>query len=252
MKKNSALEHKYQGEKGVYIAELAGKDSIAAMKVIIDCFSPKIIVPVAIDIGVERGGDEAPAQNVKLLRDLLLKEKKAHKTTKAVDVVITEIVEIDFSRLYNRLVLQTMGEFQQCFPFFSPCPPCHFFLHYCRVPIAQFLGVNAIITGERELHDDRVKINQTSDLLSFFVDYFEREENLKLMQPLRKINRSKEIHDVLNKSWNLEGIQKSCIFSGNYRDTKGKVFGASEDWVGALKDFYAPKMKREFHKLLKN
>ena len=233
-RENENRRSEFEGQNDVFIGELAGRDSIAAFKTILDRNAAAVIIPVSVYIRSEYGNRKILEKNVGLLRSLINDNAK-----------IREIIELDCADFFDKVILQTMGAFQNNYPFYSPCPPCHFILHFCRIWLAQFLGIDKIITGERINHDGTKKINQSADLLSFFHDFFLSEYGITLMQPLKLVNDNKKIDEILGNRWTLKDQQLKCAFSGNYRDSAGEIIiNSKQDWPDILRKFYLPKIRK--------
>ena len=108
------------------------------------------------------------------------------------------------------------------FGFYTPCLGCHLYLHALRVPLARLTGAPYIISGERERHDGRVKVNQLPSALDAYTAFVGRFD-VELLLPLRSIHSGKEIERIVGQEWKEGGGQLECVLSKNYQDTDGSV-----------------------------
>ena len=125
----------------------------------------------------------------------------------------------------------------------------HLYLHVIRFPLSIMLGNIPIISGERELHSGQVKINQTAEALDFYLevaDYF----NVKLLFPLRRIERSSEIEELLQMPWQMNEDQLECVFRGNYRLLDGSIDPSFKNVNYYFKEFGLPLTKKAIKKYL--
>jgi hypothetical protein len=219
------------------IAEIAGEDSVAAVIKACREHGFDAIVPVVVLTGTEYGSPTFINKNVQVLED---------KTQAVIsDTVILE--DLDFWRALNGRFIQLLID---RYGFYSPCPGCHLYLHAMRIPLALKLGVKNVITGERELHDGRLKVNQLPVSLDFHMRLM-AHWGLELFMPLRNLSERDEIAKLTGGLCKKED-QFKCLFSGNYRNKDGSVI-VNPDAVGAFyADFGFPVAISMVEKLLKN
>lgn len=188
------------------VAELAGKDSIAAIiKYAINnkgCY----ILPTIVSVPAEE-------QNYDDL-SLHYMELKSYLSTLG-------------CYMYNPLMLKNdalwwelnrpISELFNKYNFYSPCISCHAFVHYMRVPIAKQLS-GKIITGERLSHNNKIKINQNDIVLKFYEDVFS-DLDVEFIKPLYGISDTAYVDKIIEEfytKYKIEDIKYvKCYMSGN-------------------------------------
>jgi hypothetical protein len=208
---------------GVAIAEIAGRDSIAA--VICACKEKAIhaIVPTIAYTGTEYGNWEVPFEKTEIL-----KQKLRGKNIKVYDTII-----LGSPRFWWKLCGRYTTHLSKKFGFYSHCLGCHLYFHAVRVPLARKLHCNLIIGGERESHDGRIKINQIGISLDAYVDLL-RRFNVELLLPLRYMSSGKEVEAIVGGQWGEGADQLECVLSKNYREEDDSVILDEE----AIKRFF--------------
>ena len=220
------------------IVEIAGRDSVAAAVKSVEEEGFTDLLPVYAYTGTEYGAWNSVEQAVKRLA-ARLPQVKIHP--------LLAIGSSEFWRVLNgRYVSELIGRYH----FFSPCPGCHLYLHIIRIPLSKKLGNIPIISGERELHSGQVKINQTGEALDVYLDVASRF-NVRLLFPLRFIEQSKEIEDLLQIPWERDKEQLECAFSGNYRLRNGSVAPSLKDVNRYFKEFAVPVSQRVIEAYIK-
>lgn len=192
------------------MVEIAGRDSVAAAikSTIENQFTD--LIPVYAYTGTEYGAWRSVEQAVARLASRLPR------------VRIHPLIVVGSPEFWRALNGRYMSELSLRYGFFSPCPGCHLYLHVIRIPLAKKLGRMPIISGERESHSGRVKINQTGDALDLYLDVAS-QSNVRLLFPLRYIEQSVDIENILQIPWERGKEQLGCAFSGNYRLRNGSV-----------------------------
>ncbi len=211
-----------------YIAEVAGKDSIAAIVQIAKNVKNFSILGIGINHRSFFGNLNEPLEHF----EYITTNKSKFTLTN------TQFMYLDVSSLFDLLIVRTMAIVQKYFHYYSPCPACHLFFHMMRVPIARHLSISRFITGERDFHGTRKKLNQLPEILDLFKELLEREK-IHLLQPLKSITQDKEIFTLLGKDWSSATPYK-CSFSGNYYDENGQIPYETQDVLDALIKFYYP------------
>ena len=190
-------------------AAIAGKDSMAAIANKIDSGQCELVVPIIVVVPTETG------QEYKRL-DTLANLRKALKNK---DCLTPAIVLHDDGGIW-REVNQDFSEYSDTIiP--APCVGCHFYLHLIRSMIAAKLGIKRVISGDREKHGQKIKLNQTKGVLDSLISKSEAKYGINLEFQLRGIQDDQEIWRIL-RNFNLTGenIQDTtCLFSG-----KGLIF----------------------------
>jgi len=206
--------------KRLALGELAGKDSVAAMVKAYDDGVFDAVIPVVIRTGTEYGSTNFIDRNVSVVR------------RKTGGVVSKPVVMQDFE-FWHALNGRFVSELSRRFGFYSPCLGCHLYLHAMRVPLALLVGARSIVSGERETHDGKQKINQ----LPFSLDFHEQltsKWNIQLNLSLRHVSSELEVDRILGGACSSKD-QFCCVFSGNYRTPDGRI-GVP---VEAVRRFYA-------------
>jgi len=81
---------------------------------------------------------------------------------------------------------------------------------------------NKVISGERESHDGKIKINQYSLSLDAYIkvmEYFDVE----LIMPIRNVKDSETIENLIGFHWVEGKNHPKCVLSGNYRNNTGQA-----------------------------
>lgn len=224
----SENKSKLENKENFFISEVAGKDSIAAIIQADRNYDIKKLFGIGIFHRSFFGNILEPNEHFEYVKELISQKKFDS----------TNFLYLDVSNLFDRLIIRNMAIVQKYFGYYSPCPPCHLFFHMIRTPIADYYGITKIITGERELHGDREKINQIPEVLSLFKEMLEKE-GIELIQPIRKIRNDDEIYKILGKSWKSAEPFK-CSFSKNYYDESGDIPFEIQKILKSLNSFYFP------------
>jgi len=221
------LINAYRQMDNLSIVEIAGRDSVAAAVKSVEEKGFTDLLPVYAYTGTEYGAWHSVEMAVDRLA-VRLPQVKVHPLLVAGSP--------DFWRALNGRYISELIARYNCF---SPCPGCHLYLHAIRIPLAIMLGNIPIISGERELHSGQIKINQTGEALDFYLDVA-AHFHVDLLFPLRKVEESRQIEDLLQMSWQKDQDQLECVFSGNYRMFDGAVVPSLRDVKRYFKEFLIP------------
>ncbi|TXH77218.1 MAG: hypothetical protein E6Q88_01740 [Lysobacteraceae bacterium] len=188
----------------VIAAAIAGKDSMAAIANKIDSGQCELVVPIIVVVPTETGQEHKRLDTLANLR----------KALKNKDCLTPAIVLHDDGGIW-REVNQDFSEYSDTIiP--APCVGCHFYLHLIRSMIAAKLGIKRVISGDREKHGQKIKLNQTKGVLDSLISKSKTKYGIELELPLRGIQDDQEIWRIL-RNFNLTGenIQDTtCLFSG--------------------------------------
>lgn len=221
----SVLAEELSGVKNIAIAEISGRDSIAAaLKFIMDGGGDDIL-PVADDIPPQYGDFNEAFSPVFWLR------KKAEEYGARVH----SLIFIKEHELYKTLVAKYMREVISHYGFYTPCIPCHMYFHTIRAPLVKALGGSKIIGGERDSHDGRIKPSQ----IPMAIDYYKkavRELGSRLVLPLRHIVNTKEIISFTYE----EDTQLSCMFKELHGDLSQSIMQNTGKLRRFLEEFVMP------------
>lgn len=205
-------ENELKNTEDLAIAEIAGRDSVAAVLEAINTRGFKALLPTIAYTGTEFGDWKVPFHKTELLKVAL-----EERGVKVFDPIILGAPRL-WWRLCGRYVTRQFKEFG----FYSPCVGCHLYLHTIRIPLARKIGCSVVIGGERESHEGKTKINQIGVALDAYTS-LARKFGIELFLPLRNISRNKDIETILNQSWEEGAEQLGCVLSKNYQDKDGNV-----------------------------
>jgi hypothetical protein len=217
----------------VAIAEIAGRDSIAAVIRACDIRAIQAIIPTLAYTGTEYGNWNIPLLKIKSMKTLLKK-----KRIKVFDPVI-----LGSPKFWWTLCGRYTTHLFHKYGFSSHCIGCHLYLHSIRIPLARKLQINLVIGGERESHDGRIKINQIRvalDAYQRFMNMF----NIELFLPLRSIKSGMEIKSIVGSEWDEGDQQLACVLSKNYREMDDSV-SFDENTIKQFLDEFALKKAEE-------
>lgn len=224
----SAQRPKSKTNEDFFISEVAGKDSIAALIQASREYHINNLLGIGIFHRSFFGNIFEPNEHFENAKELISQRNYDS----------FNFLYLDVSNLFDRLIIRNMAIVQKYFGYYSPCPPCHLFFHMMRIPIANYYGITKIITGERELHGNRKKLNQIPEVLALFKDLL-KKEGIELIQPIRKIRNDEKIFEILGPSWKSAEPFK-CSFSKNYFDEIGEIPFDIQKILKSLKHFYFP------------
>ena len=199
----SEIRKRLEGRLGA-LWEVAGRDSFAALIKALKEEPLEVILPTLVYTGTEYGDWRIPLEKIALLKERLEQE-----------VEIAPPVFLGSPPFWHRLCGRYLGQWSVQGQFISPCIGCHFYVHVVRLPLARQLGFNKIIAGERERHENRIKINQISLCLDHYLQFL-AHFGVQLLLPLRYINFDKDLKAFLPFSWEEGKEQMACVLSRNY------------------------------------
>ncbi|MCP4762759.1 MAG: hypothetical protein GY870_13350 [archaeon] len=212
-----------------YIAEIAGKDSIAAIIQAIEDQKIESVIGIGIYHRGFYGNIDEPVENYSLFQNFLVTDH----------LISYPIIYLNISDLFERLIIKNSAIIQKYFKYFNPCPACHLLFHMMRIPVAQHYNIRYIITGERIYHGNIQKLNQHGEILSKYKKYLEKHQ-INLIQPLLDIQKDEEIYQLLGKQWNPNILPCKCMFSKNYYDEDGEIPFDLKNIISSLENFYFP------------
>lgn len=194
------------------IAEIAGRDSFAAVIKACELRNLKVIIPTIAYTGTEFGSWNIVSDKIKLLKNKLKKS----------GIKVFKTIILGSPNLWRLLCGKHSLKHYKSFNFFSPCLGCHLYLHAIRIPLAKMLDCKIVIGGERELHNGNIKINQIKTAIDIYIKLY-KKFNLELYLPVRYISSGEEIKKIIGNNWEEGKEQIECVLSGNYRDTDGNI-----------------------------
>lgn len=208
------------------IGAIAGRDSIAAIVAAVRAGEFSAVLPTSVATGTEYGDPDAPLDAVAVLRDTL-----------AAEADVLDPVRIGSPALWSAMNGRFAEEIAARWGVCSPCLACHLYVHLARVPLAWSLGGVPIVTGERDTHDGRVKLSQTSasiDAETRVLAY----AGVELLTPLRLA--SGEDVGGLVPGWSEGGRELCCVHSGNYVRLDGSVPLDPAQYAAYIRHFFEP------------
>jgi len=209
------------------IVEMAGRDSVAAaIKSVKHGFFTDLL-PTYVYTGTEHG----PLSN--------LEEAVAFLSKRLPGIRVHNLLVVGSPGFWQGLNGRFISELISRYGCYTPCIGCHLYLHSVRIPLALALGKIPIISGERERHDGRVKINQISEALDIYQN-LAKDFGVRLLLPLRHITDGGVIEDILEFKWQEGEKQLGCVLSGNYRLLDRSINITTGQVQRYLEDFACP------------
>lgn len=222
--------NEYRAMPGLAIVEIAGRDSVAAAVKGVEEENFTDLLPTYVYTGTEHG----PWSSV---------EKAVERLSKRLpEIRVHNLLVIGSPKFWQALNGRFISELISRYGFYTPCAGCHVYLHSVRIFLALTLGKTPIISGERELHNGTVKINQTSDVLNVYQALAE-DFGVRLIFPLRRIAEGERIEDILGFEWQEGKDQLGCVLSGNYRGLDGGLNIPAYQVQTCLEEFTLPCVK---------
>jgi hypothetical protein len=198
------------GRDGVAIAEIAGRDSVAAAVASVRERAFDTVLPTTVYTNTEYGDESAPEQARYRLAGLVED-----------DALVHGLVHLGSPKLWAALNGRFAQIIQERFGIYSPCLACHLYMHLCRVPLSRLLGRAPVIAGERDTHDGRVKLSQTTRSIDASVSVL-AHAGIELLQPIRGASGA-DVERLIRDGWEQEARQLECVLSGNYLDGHGNA-----------------------------
>ncbi len=210
------------------IGEFSGRDSVAAIIKAMEDESVSYILPIASFAGTEHGDFDVIYDNYLHLKKRIV---ELHGDSKTLYPLIEYSQEDIWAAMNGRPSTILINRFG----FHSPCIGCHLYFHLTKIKFANALS-GKIISGERESHDGRLKVNQLGKTLDAYIEVM-TALGFELLMPLRHIVDGDVVEALIGWDWKEGLAHPECVLSGNYRDSKGKaVF--EEDVLEAYLDAY--------------
>lgn len=233
---SSAQVKRLAGKPGLAIVELAGRDSVAAALAAVEQNGLDTLLPTYVYTGSEHGPFSWVEKALGRLRSRL-----------PAGVEILEPYVMGSPGFWRALNGGLLGELNRRYGLSPACVGCHLYLHAARVPLARFLGAGGkgapIISGERESHDDKLKLNQVAPALDAYAGLC-AEFGVELMLPIRWVSQGARIEEILGLAWPEGDEQLGCVLSGNYRGCGGEVAYEPAALQAFLSEFALPLTRR--------
>ncbi|MDH4139105.1 MAG: hypothetical protein OEV43_00870 [Coriobacteriia bacterium] len=209
------------------IVEIAGRDSFAAAVAAIRERGFTEILPTVALTGTELGDTRAPLFALEPLDRILGDE-----------CTILQLAYLQDGELWSALNGRYATVISDRFGVCSPCLACHLYMHLLRVPVSWEMGGAPVIAGERDTHDERVKLSQTPESIDASVRVLAYGD-VELLQPIRE-SSSEDIEGILGDGWPESGMQLGCLFSDNYRDLEGWARYNADGYERYIAEFFEP------------
>lgn len=196
------------------VGEISGRDSVAAIMKAFEDEDINYILPVASFAGSEYGDYNEIYNNYKKILKTVNERYRGKKT-------LYPLHEYNREDLWHLMNGRYMAQVTKKFGFMTPCIGCHLYFHLIKLNFAKALS-NRVISGERESHDGKIKINQYPLSLDAYIrvmDYFDVE----LLMPIRNISDGEEIEKLIGFHWVEGKNHPKCVLSGNYRNSIGQA-----------------------------
>lgn len=208
------------------IGAIAGRDSLAAIVAAVRGGEFSAVLPTSVATGTEYGDTDAPLDAVRVLRETLA------------DVAdVLDPVRIGSPEMWAAINGHVAAEVFARWRLHSPCLACHLYVHLARVPLSWALGGVPIITGERDSHDGRVKLSQSSAAIDAEIRVL-AYAGVELLAPVR--HASGADLEAIIPDWDADARQLCCVHSGNYRRLDGTVQLDPVAYAAYVREFVEP------------
>ncbi len=221
------------------IAEIAGRDSIAAVLAACEARDIRLILPTVAYTGSEYGNWSGTLDKIESLR-----ERLRNRNVKVFDAVV-----LGSPTFWWKLCGRYTTHFANKFGFYSPCVGCHLYFHAIRIPLAKKVQCPTVIGGERESHDEKLKVNQIKISLDYYCSFM-RKFGIELFLPIRYMKSGKEIESIIHEEWKEGEQQLACVLGKNYLDVDGSVSFQEEAIIQYMDEFALPLAESEVGKYL--
>ncbi|BEP27934.1 hypothetical protein [Helicovermis profundi] len=198
--------------KQTLVGEFSGRDSVGAILKAFESEDINYVLPIASFSGTEYGNFDEIYSNYEHLSkrvDKLYGDKK----------VLYPLLEYNREDIWSLMNGRFMTVLNKKYGFYSHCIGCHLYFHLIKINFAKSLS-GKIISGERESHDGRLKINQLGITLDAFKKVINKFD-CELIMPIRNISDGDEVEKLIGWDWKEGEDHPKCVLSGNYRDKEG-------------------------------
>lgn len=217
--------------KETVIGEFSGRDSVAAILKAFESDDVNYILPVATLAATEYGDFNILYENYE---KTLIYVKEHFKGKK----VLYPLYEYNRPDLWHLLNGRNMAIVAEKFGFTSPCIGCHLYFHLTKIPFAKHFS-KRIISGERDSHDGKLKVNQLNISLESYKSVL-KDLGFELLMPLQHEASGQAIQDLIGWDWAEGADHPKCVLSGNYRDIHNKAIYKEDKLTLYLEQFLKP------------
>lgn len=194
------------------VAEIAGRDSIAAVLRACEIRAIRAVVPTVAYTGTEYGNWTITFEKIRVLKDRL----------QINNIRVFDPVVIGSPKFWWKLCGRYTTHFLKKYGFYSHCVGCHLYFHASRIPLAKKIGSTLVIGGERESHNGKLKVNQIKVSLDAYQSFL-KKFGIELFLPIRYMKSGQDIEAIINMPWNEGDQQLECVLSKNYLEADGSV-----------------------------
>ncbi len=210
--------------KPVVLVDFAGRDSVAATMVWLSDHPNGTLVPVG-DLVPTRFGDwSVYEENWRAMRD--------HIARRFPSVRFAPWFILEDVSAWGLLNGRYINELVAAFGFFTPCLGCHLHFYMMRAVLAEAIGAEALVSGEKEFHGRKQKANQTQEAVDAY-GQFSRNHGVEHHFPIHKVTTEEEMHRLLEDGWREGERQLGCVLSGNDQGFDGRLRMTS----GQIRDY---------------
>ena len=189
------------------------------------------ILPVATFAGTEYGDFNIIHSNYLHLKNRV---RQIHGENK----VLYPLIEYSREDIWALMNGRLSGELFRKFGFNSPCIGCHLYFHLTKLHFAKSLS-GIILSGERESHDGRIKVNQLPGALDAYQDVI-ASFGCELRMPLRHMEDGEAVEKLIGWEWKEGLSHPECVLSGNYRNTTGEAVYNEEGFNRLVQEYVKP------------
>lgn len=216
----------------IVLSDFAGRDSVAAAMAWMEHHKVGTLLPVG-DLVPTRFGDWAVYEsNWRMMRDQV-----ARRFPSVVVAPWFVMEDVDAWRLLNG---RYINDLIAIFGFFTPCLGCHLHFYMMRAVLAQVVGAEVLVSGEKELHrGGKRKANQTDEAVEGYGN-FSRAHGVDQQFPIHKVTSEGELARLLGDGWQEGERQLPCVMSGNDRGLDGKLMMTPEQIRAYMEGFAVP------------
>lgn len=218
----------------VAIAEIAGRDSIAAVIRACEIRPIQAIVPTIAYTSTDYGSWIVPLEKARTISNKLQSR----------NIKVFEPIVMGSPKFWSILCGRYATLFNKQFNSYSHCIGCHLYFHAIRIPLAKILQIRLVIGGERESHDGMIKINQIKVVLDAYQSFVNKFA-IELLLPLRNIRSGKEIEAIIRETWKEGDQQIRCVLSKNYLADDCTVLVNKEAILRYLTEFALERAEEE-------
>jgi len=209
---------------------IAGRDSIAAVIRACELHDFKNILPVITIMPTEYGDHESILKNINVLKRIIKKR---------FDGRILEPIYMEDTIYWSILNGRYISDIISKFKIYSPCIGCHLYMHTLRAIIANNIKCKYVISGSRELHETKRKINQNKNSLELY-NHFYSELGVVHLTPLQNINDGDIIEQMIGVDWKEGEKQLRCVFNGNYFSHVKKIHPITNLFESYINNYLLP------------